>query len=211
MLYLFDLDGTLIDSEAGITGSMRYAFAQMDFAPPSAETLRTWIGPPLRVTFPTVLGDDLALTETAIGHYRTRFDREGWAEHTVYDEMPELVSALHAAGHQLAIVTTKLQTQAQKIIDHSPFGSAFSRVYGPGSDGLHAGKAELIARALADFSADAADTTMIGDRYFDIEGALANGVCAIGVLWGFGNREELENASATEIAATPQELAALLL
>ena len=211
MLYLFDLDGTLIDSEVGITGSMRYAFAQMDFAPPSAEILRTWIGPPLRVTFPTVLGDDPALTQAAIGHYRMRFDREGWAEHTVYDEMPELVSALHAAGHQLAIVTTKLQTQAQKIIDHLPFAAAFSRVYGPGSDGLHAGKAELIARALVDFSVDAVDTVMIGDRYFDIEGALANGVRAIGVLWGFGNREELEIAGATEIAATPADLAALLL
>jgi phosphoglycolate phosphatase len=211
MLYLFDLDGTLIDSEAGITGSMRYAFAQMDRTPPSAEILRTWIGPPLRVTFPTVLGDDPALTETAIGHYRTRFDREGWAEHTVYDQMPELINALHAAGHQLAIVTTKLQTQAQKIIAHLPFGSAFARVYGPSADGLHAGKAELIARALIDFTAGAAATTMIGDRYFDIEGALANDVRGIGVLWGFGNREELEHAGATAIASTPQQLAALLL
>lgn len=209
-LILFDLDGTLIDSEPGICATLAYAFAQVGAVLPDRAVLRTWIGPPFWETFPSVLGDDLVRIEAAIGHYRVRFEQVGWADHQVYPGMADLVGDLIDGGHTLAIVTTKPQSQAQKIVDHFPFGAAFKRVYGPDISGRHCAKAEMIAQALKDFSMHADDATMVGDRHFDIQGARANGVRALGVGWGFGSVEELARAGAEAIAATPAALAAML-
>ena len=209
-LILFDLDGTLIDSETGIVGSMRHAFTQMGVEPPAHEVLRTWIGPPLRSTFPLAFGEDSERIETAVEHYRTRFDAIGWSEHEPYAGMADVVEALAVRGDRLAIVTTKLLVQAERIVAHLPFGSRFERVYGPQSGSPHSEKAAMIAQALVDFGIEADQTTMMGDRRFDIEGAIANRVRGIGVSWGFGSVEELRNAGADAIVDTPQELLAAL-
>ena len=206
-LVLFDLDGTLIDSEPGITACLAHAFEQIGAPLPPREILRTWIGPPFRQTFPSVLGDDEARIVAAIDHYRDRFEDVGWSEHAVYEGIPELIGALAARGDALAIVTTKPVGQARRIVDHVPFGAAFARVYGPDDRHAHRAKAEMIAQALADFGSGARDTTMIGDRHFDMQGAHANGVRAIGVAWGFGSLDELRDAGAHVIAQTPAALA----
>lgn len=209
-LVLFDLDGTLIHSEAGIVGSLRHAFDRLGHLAPPLEELRRWIGPPLRQSFPRVIGDDPARVEQAVAYYRERFDSVGWTEHEVYPGIAGLVEALAAADHTLAIVTTKMRAQARRIVDHLPFGHHFREVYGPSGDGQHSEKAQMIARALTDFDVAPARAVMIGDRHFDIEGARSNGVRGLGVAWGFGSREELEQAGADAIAATPAELGALL-
>jgi phosphoglycolate phosphatase len=209
-LVLFDLDGTLIDSEPGITACLAHAFERIGAELPAREVLRSWIGPPFRQTFPSVLGDDEARIAAAIDHYRDRFEEIGWLEHAVYDGIPELIGTLASEGHMLAVVTTKPESQARLIVDHVPFGRAFTRVYGPVDRHSHRGKAEMIAQALEDFGARAEHATMIGDRHFDIEGARANNVRGIGVGWGFGSIEELQEAGADSIAMTPAELSWLL-
>jgi phosphoglycolate phosphatase len=209
-LVLFDLDGTLIDSEPGITACLAHAFEQIGAELPAREILRTWIGPPFRQTFPSVLGDDEARIVAAIDHYRDRFEDVGWSEHAVYGGIPELVAALVANGDALAIVTTKPEGQARKIVEHFPFGGAFARVYGPHDRHMHRSKADMIAQALDDFGARAEHATMIGDRHFDIEGARANDVRGLGVAWGFGSVEELLEAGADSIAYRPVELRPLL-
>ncbi len=205
-LVLFDLDGTLIDSEAGIVGTLEHVFAQMNRPAPSREALRGWIGPPLRHSFPLVLGDDESVIAEAVGHYHDRFDAVGWAEHDIYPGIADVVTALQARGDRLAIVTTKVASQARRIIGHLPFGVHFERVYGPESGSRQSEKAGMIAQALADFGARPEDATMIGDRHFDIEGAHANAVRAIGVTWGFGSIDELRIAGADLIVDTPHEL-----
>ncbi|HEX5121710.1 MAG TPA: HAD hydrolase-like protein, partial [Rhodanobacteraceae bacterium] len=209
-LVLFDLDGTLIDSEPGITACLAHAFERIGAPLPAREVLRTWIGPPFRQTFPTVLGDDEARIVAAIDHYRDRFEDVGWTEHAVYDGIPELIASLAERGDTLAVVTTKPESQARLIVDHFPFGSAFARVYGPSDRHSHRSKADMIADTLRDFGARAEQTTMIGDRHFDIEGARANGVRGIGVAWGFGSIDELIDAGAQSIARSPVELLSLL-
>jgi phosphoglycolate phosphatase len=209
-LVLFDLDGTLIDSEPGITACIDYAFGKVGATAPARDVLRQWIGPPFWQTFPSVLGEDPARVEAAIDHYRVRFEHVGWSEHALYPGIAELIGLLADSQQRLAIVTTKPQPQAQKIIDNFAFGGAFARVYGPDVKGRHCAKAEMIAQALVDFGAHASDTTMIGDRHFDIEGALANNVRALGVEWGFGSREELVSAGAHAVVTDVRELQALL-
>jgi len=211
MLCLFDLDGTLIDSEHGISACVKHALARLEVPSPSQEELRHWIGPPLRHSFAPLLDHDAGRIEAAVAYYHERFDTHGWREHEVYPGIETLIERLLAAGHQLAVVTSKPHRHAAPIIAHLPFGEAFLRVYGPHPDSPHSEKASMIAEALADFGCDPGEAVMIGDRHFDIDGAVANQVRGIGVLWGFGGRVELERAGANAIAATPDELAKLLL
>jgi phosphoglycolate phosphatase len=209
-LVLFDLDGTLIDSEAGIVNSIEYALAKLGASSPPRETLRGWIGPPLRATFPLVLGDDPARVEQAVEHYSERFTTIGWTEHTPYAGIGAAIERLARRGAQLAVVTTKIDLHAGRSVQSLPFGTHFTRVYAAAAGSRDSEKAAMIARALADFGVAAADTAMIGDRHFDIEGARENGVRAIGVGWGFGSLDELRDAGADAIAATPADLHDLL-
>ena len=210
MLCLFDLDGTLIDSEHGIIACVKHALAKLDVPAPAQEELRGWIGPPLRHSFAPLLDHDPIRIEAAVEHYHERFHTDGWREHDIYPGIESLIGRLLGAEHQLAVVTSKPQRHAAPIIAHLPFGDAFLRLYGPNPNSSHSEKASMIAAALTDFDARPKDTVMIGDRRFDIEGAVTNHVRGIGVLWGFGSRAELEQAGASAIAATPDELAGLL-
>ena len=209
-LILFDLDGTLIDSEVGIVASIEYALGKLGAPLPSRDTLRTWIGPPLRATFPLALGDDAEAVEQAVALYRERFSTIGWREHTVYPGICEAIETLSARGATLAVVTSKPDLYAGRIVESLPFGARFERVYAVRPDSRVSEKAGLIARALADFGRPPARAAMIGDRHFDIEGARANGVRAIGVGWGFGSLDELRAAGADAIVEAPPLLAAAL-
>jgi phosphoglycolate phosphatase len=206
MLCLFDLDGTLIDSEHGITACVKHALARLDVPAPAHAELRGWIGPPLRHSFAPLLDHDAVRIEAAVAYYHERFNTLGWREHDIYPGIELLIERLRAAGHQLAVVTSKPHRHAAPIIAHLPFGDAFLRLYGPHPDSAHSEKATMIAEALADFDCAPADAVMIGDRHFDMEGAIANQVRGIGVLWGFGDRQELEGAGAWKIVAEPSQI-----
>ncbi|WP_300620023.1 HAD hydrolase-like protein [Dokdonella sp.] len=205
-LALFDLDGTLIDSEEGIVRSTEYALEKLGATIPPRGELRTWIGPPLRVTFPRVLGDDAEAVERAVELYRERFTTIGWREHTVYPGVAEAIASLVARGVRLAVVTSKPDLYAGRIVRSLPFGDAFEHVFAVAPHSAHSEKAEMIAQALGRFGVAAHETAMVGDRHFDVEGAKANAVHAVGVLWGFGSREELLDAGADAIAETPADL-----
>ena len=205
----FDMDGTLINSEIGITRCVAHALTQMGLEVPPESELRRWIGPSLRTSFAPLLRDE-ALVERAVEHYRDRFETHGWAEHDVYDGIADAVEALHAAGHRLAVVTAKNEPHARKIAAHLPFGHRFVDIIGATIDGSRSHKPELIAEALQRLDAAPADCWMIGDRRMDIEGALHHDMRNIGVLWGFGGEDELRTAGANTLATHPGELPALL-
>jgi len=210
MLILFDLDGTLINSEIGIFAGVRHSLATVGADVPDDTVLRSWIGPPLRVSFGELLNGDSERVEQAVAAYSQRFHDVGWSEHTVYPGIADLISALAGAGHKLAVVTSKVRPHAEPIIAHLPFGDAFDALYAPDPSTSKSEKAEMIAAAIADFGHIVDDVIMIGDRHFDIDGAVANGVRGIGVLWGFGDRAELEKAGAWKVVETPAEIATLV-
>jgi len=205
----FDLDGTLIDSAVGITRCVAHALEKMQQPVPAMAELRKWIGPALRTSFAPVFGD-AARVEQAVELYRERFDVLGWQEHEVYAGIGEVVQGLHAAGHRLAVVTAKNEPHARRIVEHLPFGGCFEDIVGATADGSRSHKPELIAEALRRLSLAPARCRMIGDRHMDIEGARHHGMRNVGVLWGFGGREELQAAGADVLAGTPLELQGLL-
>lgn len=205
----FDMDGTLIDSEVGITRCVAHALTQMALEVPPHAELRRWIGPSLRTSFAPLLCDD-AKVEQAVLHYRERFESHGWSEHEIYAGIGEAVEALHAAGHRLAVVTAKNEPHARKIAMHLPFGHRFVDVIGATTDGSRSHKPELIAEALQRLEVSPEECWMIGDRRMDIEGAIHHGMRHVGVLWGFGGEDELRAAGAQHLAARPDQLPLLL-
>ncbi|MDC7806187.1 HAD hydrolase-like protein [Luteimonas sp BLCC-B24] len=202
----FDLDGTLIDSEAGILGGIAHTLERMGHPPLDRAQLLPWIGPPLRDSFETLFEGDGHRAEQAVTLYRQRYDAGGWREHSVYPGIPELIGALRTAGRRLAVVTSKNEGFARRILRSLPFGAAFETVVGASDDGARRYKRELIAEALSRLDLPASGATMIGDRRMDIEGARQHGMRSIGVLWGFGSADELRAAGAGRLVASTDAL-----
>ncbi len=210
-ILLFDLDGTLIDSFAGITRCIAHAFDQLGEQGPEEAALRDWIGPPLRVSFGDWFGDpEDARIETAVAHYRTRFDCVGWQEHLIYEGIHEVIDELAARGHRMAVVTAKNELHALRIVEHLPFGQHFETVVGATLDTSRSDKTELIAETLERLVVAPRNCTMLGDRRFDIEGARDHGMHAIGIGWGYGTAEELARAGADLVVTSPSGLLELL-
>lgn len=205
---LIDLDGTLTDPSQGIFSCIEHAFADCQVEPPPRSSLRDWIGPPLRSSFASVLGE--ARADRAVAAYRERFSRVGLFENEMIPGMRPFVQWAVDQGHVCHLATAKPTVFASRIIDHFELGDLITTVYGSELDGRYGDKRDLIGRILDQTGLDASDCLMIGDRKHDIIGAHANRVSAIGVLWGFGSRSELEQSGARRIATTPIDLNSLV-
>ena len=204
----FDLDGTLTDPKPGITRSIQYALQRLDHPTIPTEDELTWcIGPPLRTSFVKLLGDHAA--DRAVALYRERFSDIGLYENRVYDGISEVLTTLGASGHRLFVATSKPHVFAERIIDHFGLRDHFERVFGSELDGTRVDKSHLLEYALKQASVDPARTLMVGDRSHDMVGAKNNGMKGIGVLYGYGSRDELLEAGAQHVCATPGAILAV--
>jgi len=204
----FDLDGTLTDPYEGITKCILYALDKLGFAHPPDDFLYSCIGPPLYDTFPQLVGEDLTLK--AIDLYRERFDDIGWHENVPYDGIHDALATIADSGSVLYVATSKPRVAAGRIVEHFEMSQYFERVFGSELDGTRANKTDLLAYAIGENPA-ASSRTMIGDRKYDLIGAIANGVRPIGVSYGYGSTEELTEAGAIAIADSPAALPAIIL
>jgi phosphoglycolate phosphatase len=201
----FDLDGTLTDPKPGITRSIQYALHQLDQSTIPTEDQLTWcIGPPLRASFVKLLGE--ASADLAVALYRERFSEVGLYENSVYAGIRDVLSALRSSGHRLFVATSKAHVFADRIIDHFDLRDHFEHVFGAELDGTRADKSDLLAHALRTTAVDPSRTLMIGDRSHDMVGAKNNGMKGIGVLYGYGNRDELIAAGAGQLCAAPKAI-----
>ena len=210
--YFFDLDGTLTDPALGITNSFKHAYRHFGMEIPSYEKLCTFIGPPLVTTFKKELNFDDEKTKEGVKAYREYFSTKGIFENKVYDGIPQLLKNLKAKGKTLVVATSKPEEFAVKIIDHFGLSEYFTHVCGSCMDETRSTKAEVIKYALdlcGIGEAQKQHVLMIGDRKHDIAGAKANGIESCGILFGYGSREELENAGADYIAESVDALAKL--
>lgn len=202
---IFDLDGTLTQSEEGIWNSVRHVCEQMNLPVPDAQTLRKFIGPPLQYSFTTFMGLSEARAEDAVRVYRERYQSVGLFENRVYPGIRRLVRTLKKRGAYLAVATGKPTEPSRRILAHFGLLRYFDRVIGP-MDGA-AEKDQLIREALPDAWDEA---WMVGDRKFDVEGGRRVGVKTIGVGYGYGSEEELRAAGCDAYAPTVQALIDIL-
>jgi phosphoglycolate phosphatase len=202
---LLDLDGTLTDPRAGIVRCIRYALERLQRPCPAEAALASCIGPPLRATFGALLATaDGTLIERAMALYRERFAETGLYENEVYEDIPAALDALGRGGHRLVVATSKPAVYAERIVRHFRLDRHFAAIYGPTLDGRFDDKAELLAHVLEAERLVAGDVVMVGDRDADAVAARTNGVRSIGVLWGYGSREELLAAGVDAVCAAPR-------
>lgn len=201
-LVLFDLDGTLCDPRPGFLGCIRQALEESGIAAPPDEELASNIGPPLEQTLARLLGtDDRDRVVAAAASYRRRYDAIGWSENSVYSGIPELLAAASDRGWRLAVATSKGRLFAERIVAHFGLDRWLHSVHGAGPDGSGSDKADVVASAIAAASGHGGRVVMVGDRKFDVLGAAVHGVPTVGVLWGYGSREELIAAGAARLCA----------
>jgi phosphoglycolate phosphatase len=188
----FDLDGTLTNPELGITSCIQYA-AEYYGVKTKREDLRKYIGPPLRDTFVELIDEDHA--DDAVKKYRERFAPVGLFENEVYPGVPETLEKLKDMGYVLCTASSKPQNFVDTILEHFDLKKYFDFIGGATMDGRISRKEDVINLVLEDTAFRAEEVLMVGDRMFDLQGAAEFGMDAVGVLYGFGSREELSEYS----------------
>ncbi len=199
---IFDLDGTLTRSEEGIWNSVKYAAEKLGFPEPDAATLRKFIGPPLGYSFREYMGMDDATADKAVETYRERYNVVGLFENRVFPGIRRLMRTLKQEGWYIGIATGKPQTTSERVVAHFGLDKFVQKICGP-TAGHGAEKVDLIKNALPEgWDAETDDIWMVGDRKFDVEGAIGAGVKSIGVGYGYGSEEELRAAGCTQYCET---------
>lgn len=202
----FDLDGTLLDSQAGIIASMQHALAAVGAEEPAAEELRGFIGSSLPHTLANFLGPHGDVLN-AINAYRDFYNEEAMFDAEPYDGIGPMFDELLTADVRLFIATTKPHIYATEIVNHFGIGTVIERVFGSELDGTNADKTALLQFALDEMGFDPDQCVMIGDRHMDIAGAKNNDMRSIAALWGYGEADELRNAEPDMLAGDPTEVA----
>lgn len=210
---LFDLDGTLTDPALGITKSVAYALDGFNIPHGEPETLKYFIGPPLREEFMKFTHtDDVDFGEKLVAKYREYYSVTGIYENRVYDGIPEMLSKLKDSGKTLAVATSKPEKFAKIILSHFGIDKYFNLCAGANMDNTRTNKADVIRFALSELGLECGDknTVMVGDRFHDIEGAKTCGLTSVGVCFGHGTREELQSHGAQIIVNDTDELYSVL-
>lgn len=208
---LFDLDGTLTDPMLGITKSVQYALRSFGILENSLEKLTPFIGPPLTDSFREFYGFSESQAQEALQQYRVYFSKTGIFENRVYEGIPALLTALKAQNRRVYLATSKPTIYAKRILEHFHLNDYVDFTGGSELSGERVEKHDVIEYVLKENGIQRENVVMVGDRKFDIEGARAAGICAIGVLYGYGSRKELTDAGADQLAETVPALSKLLL
>lgn len=204
---LLDLDGTLSDAGPAITAAVSLALEHCGTDPLDEQVLRSFVGPPLEVSFVELAGMDEAVVAEAVQVYRENYDLLG---PPLYPGVREALEQLRAAGLRLALATSKPEELAVQVVDHQGLRPLLDVVCGAGLDHERTTKADVVAKALRRLGAPARPV-MVGDRSHDVVGAAAHGVPCIGVLWGYGDEAELTAAGAARVVGDVDELVSVLL
>ena len=208
---LFDWDGTVADTRPGIFNSVRYAIGQYGIADKPDDELRYFIGPPLYDGFEHVFGVSPELANELTDTYRVYYRDKGIFECNVYDGVGDLLRELHDAGVKTAVVSSKPKEFLDRLVEHFGLAEHLDAVVGPAIDNHNSDKTVLVNQALKELMLLPSTVAMIGDRHFDMEGAKAAGVNAVGVLYGYGTEEELCAAGADAVCEQVADLRGFLL
>lgn len=206
---LFDLDGTIINSEEGITKCVQYALKSFGIEEPDLKNLLCFIGPPLGPVFQKKYGFDEKQAWEAVLKYRERFDVTGIFECELYEGVADAIKKLKEEGYVVALASSKPETACRRILDHFSLTSYFDMIVGSTLDGSISTKQQVLeelGRRMAHKEIKKEEMCLIGDTSYDAIGANQFGIRCIGVTYGFGTREELKQAGAFCVCDTISEV-----
>lgn len=199
---LFDLDGTIINSEEGITKCVQYALRAKGIEEPDLKKLLCFIGPPLEPSFREHYGMTEDEAWESVVKYRERFDVEGIFECSLYEGVKETIISLKEKGYVLALASSKPETACRRIIEHFGLTPYFDEIVGATLDGSIGTKEEVLeelGRRMAHMQITKDEMCLIGDTKYDAAGAKIFGIRCIGVSYGFGTREDMLAAGAEAV------------
>ena len=208
---LFDFDGTLIDTWPGIEETLRASFRSLDLTVRHEDITTALVGMPLLKVFEKLLGPDIPEARLAVEKYRELFPESGISGSRPFDGVIGMLEKLKEQDTDLFIVTARNEAITKQMMDRHGLARFFEWVRGEREGEVLEGKAGMVAEVLQRFNLSREDCIMVGDRQYDIEAALANGIGAVGVTYGYGTREELINAGADTVINSIEELEKLLL
>lgn len=207
---IFDLDGTLVDSKAGILGCLVETLDRNHI--PWSEPLDWFIGPPTQISMPRLMPNaDESQRDVIVAEYRDCYGERGWMETTVYSGVREMLGALKAAGWKLFVCTSKREDFARKILERLELEAYFVALYGDQPLSKDHNKTELLGKLIEEQGLERSHCFMVGDRHFDVEAARANQLMVVAVTYGYGSEEELLAASPDAICRTTEEVSRVLL
>ena len=204
---LLDLDGTLIDSQPGIVASCLAMLRALGHRPDEALDVKRFIGPPLEDVVRSLLqsyGDDRV--DEAVMAYRQHYGESGLFGSEPYPGIRSALRDMREAGLRIYLATSKREVFARRILQHLKLAAYFDDIYGSIPGGKLDHKPELLAHILSEQNIPASRSLMVGDRRHDIVGAHAVGMRGLGVLWGYGSRDELETAGADQLVESTSAL-----
>jgi len=210
---LFDFDGTICDTSPGIFASMQKVCAHYNLSF-GLDTFAKMIGPPLQESFTKIFHLPESEVRNAIKVYRDYYAAEGMFLCEPYEGVKELIHALRANGMRIFVATSKPEEYTRKIIERKGLSELFDFVGGADmEEKSRIDKVDVINYVLDEnrISDKRESVLMIGDRFYDINGAHKANLKAAGILWGFGDRAEMEKCGADFIFETPQELQKFLI
>ncbi|MCR4614895.1 MAG: HAD hydrolase-like protein [Clostridiales bacterium] len=203
---LLDFDGTFADTGEGIFYCIKEALKRMKRPLLDEAAMRTFIGPPLYASFRRECGFTEDEANEAVSIYREIYGADAYKLLSLYDGMEELIGNLNAKGVKVGIATAKPEKFAVRIIEYLGMKEQFATIVGVAEGNTSSSKKDIIGRAADNMGLPRSRVLMVGDRCYDVQGAHDAGLECVGVLYGYGTREELENSGAEYIVNTPGEI-----
>ncbi|MFI3173615.1 MAG: HAD-IA family hydrolase [Bacillota bacterium] len=208
---IFDMDGTLVDSAEFIIKCTKEMLEKMELPPCEIEDLHFIVGPPLSHTFVNSFNIPEARLDEALNIYRELYEAREKTPEFLFSSIDQMLSFLKSAGKTLAVATSKKETSARHDLKQLGIDTYFDFVAGLDEEVGRNSKAKVILHAMEQLGTDPEDAVMVGDRHFDVDGATEAGIPCIGVLYGYGDRDELLAAKAKVILKKPKDVVAYFL
>lgn len=208
---VFDFDGTLCDTGVGVKKSAKYALDAFGIKSPEWEELDFFIGPPLLVTFQERFNQSVTDAEKLVKKYRERYTNIGLYESEFYDGIPQLIKDLKSQGFKLGIASSKPINYVEELLIKADLQTYFDYISAVSFNADCESKQSILERCLNELGVEPNDAIMVGDRFYDMDGARGAGVDSVGVLWGFGSKFELIESGATYVVDKIQDIESIAL
>jgi phosphoglycolate phosphatase len=209
-MVFFDLDGTLVDSLPGITSAYHHVRSELRLGGTDEADLRPLIGPPIQVGLQQHFGLTGPQLQRGVRIFREHYATYGVFRFSKYPGVERMLSELQNQGIGMSIATSKLRTMAVALVDHAGWTGLFEIVGGSEPDGTRHHKRDVISWTMTQVPIGARVVAMVGDRGDDMAASFELGLRGVGVTWGYGSTNELEDAGATLIVDSPAQLLAML-